>query len=539
MSYGYNARNSHIDVNECTSRGACSISPSISALSELAMVFLQHIAYYVIKLEKLGASNDKLKFDIINVLASFVSVNEFSEEQLFEIVQNEYFMLEDTKKAYNDYCKRENITSKDLKEKILFNEKTLVSKAISIGEKIFLRNYNTRSSEVKNLITILDIVIKSVSLNIIKLTDFNEFDTKAYDEVILTLDLFNHRPLSSKKIADSITNLADLDSRLQLKISDLLLSSFGGISEVEVSHSSEKGKAILVSGNNFFDLLKVLRETKGQDVDIYTHSNLLITHSLKVFHEFEHLKVHYGDSTENCILDFATFPGAILLTKNSKNNTEYLYRGRLFSNDYIVPKGVIKIENNDYSALIEAAKNAKGFSKGKTKPDTLLGYNEDDLNKKFDKIIEKLNNGKIKRLFIVGTDAQLLVQEEYFKEFFNMLNDDEFVISFSYESSGENILTIPIGNYIPLATNILMKFFEKFPISDSKIIFMFTTCDVMTVSNIVKLESVGAQNIYMAKCSPTLVNPAVFETFSKKYNIHTTDEPIRDLSVIRNEKSTQ
>ena len=57
--------------------------------------------------------------------------------------------------------------------------------------------------------------------------------------------------------------------------------------------------------------------------------------------------------------------------------------------------------------------------------------------------------------------------------------------------------------------------------------------------NIVKLKNVGAQNIYMAKCSPTLVNPAVFETFSKKYNIHTTDEPIRDLTIIRNEKSTQ
>ena len=390
MSYGYNARNSHIDVNECTSRGACSISPSISSLSELAMVFLQHIAYYVIRLEKLGASNDKLKFDIINILASFVSVNEFSEEQLFEIVQNAFFMLEDTKKTYNDYCKRENITSKDLKEKILFSEKTSISKAISIGEKIFLRNFNTRSSEIKNLITILDIVMKSVSLNIIKLTDFNEYDTHAYDEVISTLDLFNHRPISSKKVADSINKLAELDNNLQLKISDLLLSSFGGISKVEVSHSSRKGKAILVSGNNFFDLLKVLRETKGQDVDIYTHSNLLITHALKVFHEFEHLKGHYGDSTENCILDFATFPGAILLTKNSKNNTEYLYRGRLFSNDYIVPKGVIKVENNDYSELIEAAKEAKGFSKGKSKPDTILGYNENELNKKFEENKEKL-----------------------------------------------------------------------------------------------------------------------------------------------------
>lgn len=539
MGYNYNSKNSYLDVNECTSRGVCSISPSISALSELAMVFLQHIAYYVIKLEKLGASNDKLKFELINDLASFVSVNEFSEEQLFEIVQNEFFMLENTKKAYSDYCKREHLTAKDIKEKILFSEKTSISKAISIGEKIFLRNYNTRSSDVKNLITVLDIVMKSVSLNIIKLTDFNEYDTEAYDEVILTLDLFNHRPISAKKLADSINMLAELDNKLQLKISKLLLSSFGGISKVEVSHSSRKGKAILVSGNNFFDLLKILRETKGQDVDIYTHSNLLITHAFKVFQDFENLKGHYGDSTENCILDFATFPGAILLTKNSKNNTEYLYRGRLFSNDYIVPKGVIKIENNDYSELIKTAKEAKGFSKGKTKPDTSLGYSEDELNRQFDMIIDKLNEGKIKRLFIVGTDAQLQVQKEYFKELFNMLNDDEYVISLSYDSSKDNILSISIGNYIPLATHLLTKFFEKFPITDERIIFMYTTCDVMTISNIVKLKNVGVKNIYMAKCSPTLVNPSVFDTFSKKYDIKITSDVIHDLSEIRNEKSTQ
>jgi len=540
MAYNYNNdKNFYLDATECSSRGACTVSPTIVSLLEVAVQLLQIISYYILKLETLGASNDKIKYDIINITASFVSVNEFSENQLFEIIQNEYFLLQDTKNTYMDYCKKHGIRPKELKVKLMFNEETPISKVISLGEKLFLQNYKQRTPEQKNLITILDIIVQSVCLNIIKLSDFNDYDEKAVNEIISTLDMFNHGKISNKRISEKIYALAELDHKLHLKISELLLYSFGGISEVEVSHSTSNGKAILVSGNNFFDLLKILRETKNQDIDIYTHSNLLITHALKVFHEFKNLKGHYGSLSENFILDFATFPGAILLTKNSKSNTEYFYRGRLFSNDYIVPKGIIKIENNDYSELIEAAKNSKGFSKGRHKPDTKLGYNEQTLNNQFDTIVEKLNNGSLKRLYIVGIDAQSQLQEEYFKTLFKFLDDDEFVISFSYDSNRENVLTIPIGNYIPLAANVLSKFFDKFPITDDKIIFMFTTCDVMTVSSIIAMKKAGIKMIYMTKCSPTLVNPPVFDTFCKIYDIHLTTNPKQDLMTIRNEKSTQ
>ncbi|MCM1338162.1 MAG: hypothetical protein NC191_00645 [Muribaculaceae bacterium] len=539
MSFNYNPKSSYVDVNECTSRGACSISPSISALSELGMKFLEFVSYYVLKLEKLGAQNDKMKLEIINTLASFVSINEFSEEQLFSLVEQAYFMFKETQNTYKDYCKRNGIVYKELSDKIPFSDKTPLAKAISIGEKLVLKSSSSKNQELKNLISILDIVIKSVSINIIKLTDFNEFDTEAADKVLSALNLFNRRQISTEKISGEITSLADLDKSLQLKISDNLLSSFGGISEVKVSHSTRGGKAILVSGNNFFDLLKILRETKNQEIDIYTHSNLLITHALKVFQEFDNLRGHYGDLTESCILDFATFPGAILLTKNSKNNTEYLYRGRLYSNDFIVPKGVIKIEDNNYNDLIEAAKSAKGFSKGKTKPDTIVGYDEADLFEKIENIFERLNDNELSRLFILGTEAHRFIQKEYFDEFFEALADDEFVISFSYSSDKDHVLTIPIGNYIPLGTGILNSIFKNFSLQDDRLHFMFSTCDVMTVSSIINLASSGARNIYMAKCSPTLVNPSVFETFRQQYSIKVLDKAVSDLSKIRNEKSTQ
>lgn len=532
-------KHNYVDINECTSRGACTISPIIAALEELSIVFLQHLAYYILKLNELGASNDEIQHEIINVLASLVTVNEFSENQLFSIVQNEYFMLNETKKTYKNLCKEKNIQPKELKKIEEFNAATTLPKAIALGEKIFLEKFNKKSTEQKNLTEILYIIIKSVSINLIKLNDFEEIDKNIYFEILKTLDLLNNKKITTSQIKSRIIELSNYDKDLQIRICALLEKFFGGISKTEVSHSTRKGKAILVSGNNFFDLMKILEETKDKDIDIYTHSNLLITHALRKFNEFEHLRGHYGDSTENCILDYATFPGSILLTKNARTNNEYLYRGRLFSNDYIVPDGVIKIENDNYKPVIETTYMAKGFSKGKNKESTIIGYNENEILKIFDTIVEKLNNNDLERLYIIGLDAHLETQKEYFNDLFSKLRENEYAISFGYESKRENVLTINIGNYVPLATNILKKLFEKYSISSNKIIFFFTTCDVMTISSIVTLSHLKAKNIYMSQCPPTLVNPSVYETFNNEFHINTTSTVKEDLQKIRNEKSTQ
>ncbi len=531
--------NNFSDIDECTSRGVCSSSPAIAALEELSMAFLKQIAYYILKLEHLGASNDKIKYEIINTLSALVSVNEFSEKQLYTLVCNEYYLLEDTKKTYKQLCKTEKIAAKELKNVSGFNSETSLPKAISIGVKYSSEISKKMNLQHKNFVEILIILLKSVSLNLAKLTDFNEFDDSIYHEILKALNLFNSDNLSLAAIKDKINLLSELDYQLQLKISDLLLKTFGGIEEVKVSHSTSHGKAILVSGNNFFDLIEVLEVTKSEDIDVYTHSNLLIVHALSKFRKYEHLKGHYGNLTENCIVDFATFPGAILLTKNSRNNREYFYRGRLFSNDYIVPSGVIKIENGDYYPLVEAARSSKGFSKGKIKPETSLGYIETEVFKTFETILEKLNNGEISRLYIVGINSHLETQKAYFEEFFKNLSDDEFVISFSYESKRKNVLTVNTGDYIPLVTRLLNKLFESYPLSDNKIYFFFTTCDVMTISSIILLKNLGAHNLYMAQCSPTIINPSVFDSFKTEYRIHNTTTAISDLSDIRENKSSQ
>ena len=85
----------------------------------------------------------------------------------------------------------------------------------------------------------------------------------------------------------------------------------------EVSYSTTPAKAILVVGSNIRELEDVLEAVKNQNIDVYTHDEMMIAHTFPKFAEYKNLKGQYGQGLENCLLDFATFPGPIVLTRHS------------------------------------------------------------------------------------------------------------------------------------------------------------------------------------------------------------------------------
>ena len=525
--------NKNKDINECTSRGSCSTSPTIFSLEILAITFLQKLSYYLLKLENLGAKNQKIRNSVIKVLSSLVSINEFSEEQVYSLIQVEYYMFEESKKIYAKLNQDKGLKIDKIKSPFNFSTSTTLAEAIVIGEKIYFDNIKKYDSEIRNLKEIYLISLKNLAITLAQILDFEELNEKEYNQILSALNLLNTNNITNTQILNNIYNLAQYNKLLQLKLNDILLKNYNGIDLVNVSYSSNPGKAILVSGNNLSDLQKILQFTKDKNIDVYTHSNLLIAHAFNTFKEYPHLKGHYGSSGEICILDFATFPGSILLTKNSHGGNEYLYRGRLFTNDYIVPKGVIKISNDNYTPVLESAKLAKGFSKGKIKEDKLLGYNIEELKKVFINIKKNIESKKIEKLYIVGLDAHSEIQTEYFKEFYSKLKHNEFVISFSYYSTKDNVYTINLANSHPLVFGVLKLLFEYIKIDNPNIYFLFTTCDVVSLSALISLNLAGAKNIWLSKCSPTIVNPSILKTIAKKYNLKFLTSPMNDLSQFR------
>ena len=517
------------EFNDCVSKGACSVSPALSSMQEVMLILLRQIAFYLLKLKEFLVCKDDITKSVISEIALIDAAKDLSELQILKNFSLQYSNLLSLRKEYLQLCREKGEDCNDLKHLIKLSPKTGLSEILKRGDKEYLQKYKKLSTGQKYNAEILTAIMKSVCVNLISLYEYGSDCEYASDNVLEALNIFN----SVKVDRNAILKYTDLLSKIDVELLKLLKKAqqkvFGDIDETEVSCSTRIGKAILVSGSNLEDLKNVLEYVKESDIDVYTNGNLLIAHAFPYFKNCKNLKGHFGTGFISTILDFATFPCSILLTKNETQNIEYLYRGRLFTTDVIAPKGVAQIVNNDFSTLINSANQAKGFAKGHERDSVCVGVNSDKLNHFIDKVVLE----EYKNLFIVGHSNLTLKQKDYFKKFFEILPEKSGVISFSYNPYMENVLVLNLGNDYPQIYGVLQRVFEKIPVDTPKVAFFLTKCDVNSLSNIINLKNEGAKNIFLSDCSPTVINPSVLNVFNKQYNINAITNPEDDLKLLK------
>ena len=201
----YNSSNG-FEYNDCVSRGACSVSPTISSMQEVMFIVLRQIAYYLVKLKEFDIKKENIEKELISQIALIDSVKDFSEVQILDAFSMQYNNLVQARKEYLKLCREKELQCKDLKNLIKLSPKTNLSAILKRGDREFLQKYKHPSS--KYLTDILSAVLKSVCVNLVTLFDINETCVEASDTVINSLNLFNLSRLSSAKLIEYITSLA-------------------------------------------------------------------------------------------------------------------------------------------------------------------------------------------------------------------------------------------------------------------------------------------------------------------------------------------
>ncbi len=530
-----NYKSNEYDFNECSSKGTCSISPNVSSIQEIILVLIRETAHYVKKLKRLGNEAPQVESEILNALAEFISVAEYTDDEVLITLQKINRHLNNLQRKYNSICRKKNITCTEIAEFINLDGTDGLSSIIALGEKLYLRRINKLSTEEKFYSDIMLLNLKSISINTLKLADYGILNQEAVDKIIDSLNLYNFGKLPLEKIEKSILDITKLENKILNERARIQSETFGPISETVVSTSTRKNNAVLVSGSSLLDLYNFLEYTKDEEnLDVYSHGDLLVAHAFEKFKNFKHFVGHYGTSNENCIFDFATFPGSILLTKHSKQNIEHLIRGRIYTMDTVQPKGAIKVNEKEFDKIVESARIAKGFKKGQIRNDVVTGFNEAELNKKLEIISEKLKSNEIKRIVLVGMSAKSTLQEIYLNDIIKNLSKDTYIISFSKLDTEHDHLEVNIANNFPLMYTILEKIFHKIKINSDKIRFFLQKCDPSSITGIIQLKNYGAKKIMIANCSPTIMNPSILTTFAQKYDIDIISSPKQDAQLLEN-----
>lgn len=518
------------EYDEILSKGAYSINPALSSLQEVILIYLKELAYYILQLKGLGANNEIIKENIIESILGIVTNVDYNQQQFQRIVIMLSQDLSQAKVLYAGLCAKNKQKPQFLKTHFKHSKNFDIAEIIRKGEIYFIKKNASYTLDQKNLFDMMFSLAKSMCIRITQIRSYKKDYDAAYNSILTLLNTMNFDEVSDIDAKSIIETCSFEYHQLMKELSDAQEEAHGKRESVYISFAPRNGKAILVSGIDMIQLEDILKATKNRGIDVYTHGiTMLMAHTLENFRKYPNLVGHFGKGSETSLFDFAAFPGAILTTRYLFQKVDYLYRGRLFTTDSLAPKGVVKIKDGDYEPLIQAALASKGFTKKQQEVILRVGFRQKEMEKKVHEIIEKMKKNEIKHLYIIGLLKLENGYREYFTKFLKLMPKDCYALSLAYDESEENILHVDSFYDYLFIYKVLEQISEKTPLHNLRISMFITKCDQYTISNIINFINLGIKDIYLCKCIPTVINPALSTTMRKTFGINEFSTPEKDL----------
>lgn len=519
--------------NDCILKGNCSISPTLSSAQAVMIVYLHKLAFYLLELNKLGFNNEKIKQDFIIATALATTTIECDQENINKLVSTVYEDAFQAKELYKTICKNNNINPNILKSKLKLSQRYNINDVIIQAQKYFLELGISLEDKKKRKLDLMIVILKSICIYIMELQELNINIDDYYKSLLIAFGTVEPETISIPEIDEMIQKYVILDNELLNKVFEVKKEKFGKLVKSEVFTGIRPGKAILIAGANIEELELLLKATQDKGVDIYTHGQMIIGHAFENLKIYPHLMGHYGKGIEYALQDFMSFPGVIYLTKFSLHKLQNIYQRKIFTGDIIAPMGLTQIKDNDFEPLIRAALEEEGFEEFIEKENIEMNFKEEEYFEKINELAEKIEKNEIKNIFFIGVSNRMDKQKQYLDKFLNLLNDDDFAISFSYTNNRENVLHYNMDYAFPSVYKTLDILSKKKSISEIKPNILFLRCEPHTIPNLFYMKYIGINDIYFESCSPSFINPILVDSVKEILDLKNYTNPENDLKQMR------
>jgi len=329
-------------------------------------------------------------------------------------------------------------------------------------------------------------------------------------------------------------------------LSDAHTGKFGIPSPVKVSQNQAEGKAILVSGHNLDMFEQLLIATEGKGINVYTHSEMLPAHGYPHLKKYSHLKGNIGKAWFDQAKLFEAWNGTIIVNTNCivipKKTSSYL--DRLYTYKIVGVDGAKKIENNDFSGIIEQTLALPDVNL-ESEETLVTGHHYKTVLGLAPEILDAIAKKQISKFFVVaGCDAPGK-GGEYYRELVQKLPKDTVIIT---SSCGKfrfndidlgNIEGTEIPRYLDLgqcndsngAVHIAMALSEalNIPVNDLPVSIVLSWMEQKAVIILLALFSLGIKDIYLGPKAPQFLNEDITNFIVEQFNLHLTSDVETDL----------
>jgi len=321
---------------------------------------------------------------------------------------------------------------------------------------------------------------------------------------------------------------------------------YGHPTPTKVLTSHKKGKAILVSGHDIRDLEEVLIRTSGTGINVYTHGELLPAHGYPGLHKYPHLAGNYGGAWQMQKIEFAKFPGPVLVTTNCMIEPMKSYKDRLYTRHTVGWEEVKHISDfTGFDALVKHALELEGFENDALQETSItVGFGRNAVLELADKVLEAVSSGDIKHFFVVGGCDGSEAQRSYFKDIAENAPRDAVVMTMGcgkyrfnktpFETTlGGLPRLLDVGqcndaySAIQIASALAKALHTD--VNGLPIHFAISWFEQKAVAVLLTMLHLNIKNIHLGPKLPAFVTPKVLKILNEGFGLTPVDKAQKDL----------
>ena len=329
--------------------------------------------------------------------------------------------------------------------------------------------------------------------------------------------------------------------------------TFGTPSPTTVPLKVEKGPFIVISGHDLYDLKKLLEQTEGKGINIYTHGEMLPAHGYPELRRYPHLKGNFGTAWQNQQKEFADIPAPILFTTNCLMPPKPSYADRVFTTEVVSYPEIVHIgEDKDFTPVIEKAlalggypedRQFTGINGGET---VMTGFARGTVLAVADKVIEAVKAGAIRHFFLVGGCDGVRPGRNYYTQLVKQTPSDTIILTLACGKFRFNDLDLGTIGGLPRimdmgqcndaysAIQVALALAKAFGcgVNELPLSIILSWYEQKAVCVLLTLLYLGIKNICLGPTLPAFVSPNVLNYLVEHYGIAPTTSPEEDLKAI-------
>ncbi|GGK41111.1 hydroxylamine reductase [Aliivibrio fischeri] len=529
-------------------QGMCGKTAEVSDLQDILVYALQGVSFWAEQGRKVNVIFDEIdQWAPKAFFATLTNVN-FDPERVIEFaLQAQAYknQLEETVRAASTIT---NTELDELSPAAKFELPTEADQIIALAPQAAVnRGHETLHEDVIGLRLLCLYGLKGAAAYMEHARVLGQTDKDVFAEYHQIMAWLGTDPTDLGELLDCSMKIGLMNYRIMEMLDTGETDTFGHPEPSQVNVKTIEGKCILVSGHDLHDLEKILQQTEGKGINVYTNGEMLPAHSYPELKKYPHLVGNYGSAWQNQQKEFANFPGAIVMTSNCLLNPNVgQYADRLFTRSIVGWPGVAHIEGDDFTAVIDCALAQEGFKHNEIEQMITVGFGRNALMAAAPAVVEQVKEGNISHFFLVGGCDGDKSERSYYTDFTAQAPEDSVILTlacgkyrFNKNQFGDingipRLLDVGQCNDAYSAIQLALALAKEFDcdINELPLTLVLSWFEQKAIVILLTLFALGVKGIYTGPTAPAFLTNNLLAIIQEKFDMRSIGNVEDDLKAI-------